>query len=441
MRKKILALSVALAWTTAFAQNSNNNENVVNSFLNNQSINYLKSDSNQLNQTSPSTNTNKTNNVSLEPQMTSNIQQKEISKQPKEPLKEVKTTLKKVKESISTIKQTTKEEVKTPSPIKIEEKPLEKNKEEVKKPLVKQTESVECYPVEHKKKWIHHFYKKHILKKVHKVEEKPVVKAPVEKEIILVNQEKNVLVSTHNFFIPNVQDNNLKNWEKPLMYKDIQVQFEQNPKTKEISINLFNERNHVAVDSHQLVSINGKDVRLGVVKSDLSQSNEYSWNVENHWQYQAKNHTCSIMTVSYQLFGQKESQQVTRYIDNNANLSDSLPDSCAKNQKDLRETTFYTNQDNVVDVSLNQHKLDENQFALNEHFVNDGQDFFPNNLKTYLIKTDLSVVYILNPENNPKGPYFGVNYFGSYPKGNYYLVSTFGSDNNMDHIKTEISIK
>lgn len=434
MRKKILALSVALSWTTAFAQNSNNNENVVNSFLNNQSINYLKSDSNQVNNTSPSKNTSKTkenttnnvkNNVLLEPQITSNIQQKEISKQLQEPLKEVKT----------------KEDVKAPAPIKMEAKSLEKNKEEVKKPLVKQTESVECYHVEQKKKWTHHFYKKHILKKVHKVKEKPVVKAPVEKEINLVNQDKNVLVSTNNFFIPNVQDNNLKNWEKPLMYKDIQVQFKQNPKTKEISINLFNERNKVAVDSHQLVSINGKDINLGVVKSDLSQSNEYSWNVENNWQYEAKNHTCSIMTVSYQLFGQKETQQVTRYIDNNSNLSNYLPDSCAINKKDLRETTFYTNQDNIVDVSLNQHKLDENQFALNEHFENDGQDFFPNNLKTYLIKTDLSVVYILNPENNPKGPYFGVNYFGSYPKGNYYLVSTFGSDNNMDHIKTEISIK
>ncbi len=413
MRKKILAISISLICTTAFAQNSNN-QNVVNSFLNNQSIDYLKSTQNQANKDLKKETTVVTPVVAPkkeEPKVVKNISEKIVPK----------------KENL--VQKVASKKVIVP----------------VKKEVIEKKESVECYPiehVEHRRKIIHHFYKKHIIaKKFENKRATPIMKKPIEQEITLVNQEKNVLVSTNNFFIPNNKDNHLKNWEKPLTYQDIHVNFEQNPKTKEITISFFNNRNHIAVDSNELNPIVGNNVHMAIVKSDLSKSNDYSWNVQNDWKYNPEHNSCSIITVSYHLFGEKDATQVTKYIGHNNLLSNELPNNCEKNQEDLRETTFYTKQDNVVDVALNQHQLDQNKFDLNEHFINDGQDFFPSNLKTYLMKTDLSVIYLLSPENNPKGPYFGVNYLGHYPKGNYYLISTFGVGDSKDHIKTEISIK
>lgn len=322
---------------------------------------------------------------------------------------------------------------------------VEVKKDDVKKSEeVKPAEVITTAPIKEETKVEE---KKPEVKKV--VKKKKKVKKVVEKTVTAPPVNKSVLVETGYFHIPkNVPTEEAGKFETPISYSDVAVNFvklNNNSSSHDAKVrydvSLTDKRTGKPLETYNL---SDKNIYGLAVKTDLSNA-QFSKNTftegAGHGVDLTEDGTCQALFVKYQLKTQTEPTVVTKFLDDKGNLVDQNPNQCEANKIDTKDTTFYTKNNNIVNIGFNQKSLSNNTLGMIVHFNREGREFFPAKTFSFAIPSDFSKFYTLNAKQDNRSAFFGVNFSQAVPSGSYYVLVGFEQDNKFEWIRTGTSVQ
>ncbi len=298
------------------------------------------------------------------------------------------------------------------------------------KPVVVEAPKVEAKPVAQKT----------IKKKAIKKKKKPVVKQQP-----IVNAEPNaVLTGATTFHIPKEASfADMEKFATPISYKDVNLSIIK--KEDKVFFSLIDLRTNSPLDQYYLKN---NTINSLVIKSDFSDavSTDISYEQQptleiaiNKEQFGYS--SCQTIFVQYQLKNQPEPLSLVKFIDDKNSLVDTIPKDCEVKEIDAKDTTFYTESSNIVNIGFNQKETTNKTLGMNVHFTKDGREYLPNNLKAYAISHDLSDFIILTPKSEGRSPYFGVEFSKPVNPGSYYVMIGYDNDKKIEWIKSTTTIQ
>jgi hypothetical protein len=275
---------------------------------------------------------------------------------------------------------------------------------------------------------------KHIKKIV-----KPIEPMPEVKTTLPVVQNASLLGADYYYVPKHATLEQYSLFSKPISYDDVELKVDN--KDSKFIISLVDKRIDKPLDSFYLSNskVNVLNLTTDLEKKEpieiqYDESDAYEISFDN-------NQGCRAVFFEYKLNNQDESKVVTKLIDASGNFINKLPVSCKENISDLKDTTFYTSGGNIINIGFAQKQTAEKGSAMQVHFTKEGHEFTPDNLKAYAISKDFATGYILNAKTNAKGPYFGMDVSRKVPTGSYFIFIGYEQGNQVEWIKTSISVQ
>lgn len=318
---------------------------------------------------------------------------------------------------------------------KVEIKPVTPSKieNEVKKEEVCLDPVVKAEPPKAKKPVV-----KKIVKKIKKVV-KPVEKA-VEVKPVTPNVQNAALVEADYYYIPkHATLEQYPLFATPISYDDVELKVDS--KGDAISVSLIDKRIDKPLDAFYLdkpvvnilnVTTNLEKKEPVEIQYDESDAYEVSFDHKDG---------CRVVFLEYKLNNQDEAKTVAKFVDSSGNFVNKVPSSCKGNAAESKDTTFYTPSGNIVNIGFAQKQSADKGLGMQVHFVREGHEFTPYNLKAYAVARDFSNFYTLNTKTNGKGPYFGMDVSKKVPTGSYFIFIGYEQGNKVEWVKTSISVQ
>jgi hypothetical protein len=322
--------------------------------------------------------------------------------------------------------------------IKIEKETTEVKKTEVKPVVVAKVDT----QVKKEEVCIDPVVKKPIAKKIVK-KTKKVVK-PIEKIVEtkpVTNQVQNAaLLEADYYYIPkHATLEQYPLFAKPISYDDVELQV--NNKGDDISVSLTDKRIDKPLDAFYLAK---PVVTVLNVTTDLDKKEpvEIQYDESDAYEISFDNKDgCRVIFFEFQLNNQEESRTVAKFIDSNGNFVNKVPTICKANTGDSKDTTFYTPLGNIINIGFSQKQSADKGVGMQVHFVKEGHEFTPYNLKAFAVARDFSTFYTLNTKTNAKGPYFGMDVSRKVPTGSYFIFIGHEQGNKVEWVKTSMSVQ
>jgi hypothetical protein len=318
-----------------------------------------------------------------------------------------------------------KVEIKPVTPIKVEN--------EVKKEEICIDSVVKDEPPKAKKPVVKKIVKK--VKKVVKPVEKNVEVRPVTPAV-----ENAALVQADYYYIPkHATLEQYPLFATPISYDDVELKVDS--KGDDISVSLIDKRIDKPLDSFYLekpvvsilnVTTNLEKKEPVEIQYDESDAYEVSFDHKDG---------CRVVFLEYKLNNQDEAKTVAKFVDSSGNFVNKVPTSCKGNAAESKDTTFYTPSGNIINIGFAQKQSSDKGLGMQVHFVREGHEFTPYNLKAYAVARDFSTFYTLNTKTNPKGPYFGMDVSKKVPSGAYFIFIGYEQGNKVEWVKTSISVQ
>lgn len=291
---------------------------------------------------------------------------------------------------------------------------------------------------------------------------KPIVKKKVKKvkkvikPIVSITETKPVTPSVQNaallqadyYYVPkHATLDQYSLFAKPISYDDVELKVERKNEgqneneNKDIIVSLVDKRIDKPLDSFYLAK---PTVNILNVTSDLTKKEPLEIEYDESDAYEISfdyKHGCRVVFFEYKLNNQDESKTITKFIDSKGDFVNKLPTYCKSNNVDSKDTTFYTPSGNIINIGFAQKQSIDKGVDMQVHFVREGREFTPYNLKAYAVSRDLSTFYTLNTKTNSKGPYFGMDVARKVPAGSYFIFIGYDQGNKVEWVKTGISVQ
>lgn len=284
--------------------------------------------------------------------------------------------------------------------------------------------------------------KKHVVKKRVKQTKKVV------KHVVQVVEVKNVVPQVQNasllqadyYYIP--KHATLEQYDlfaNPISYDDVELKVDS--QGENIVVSLIDKRIDKPLDAFYLAKpiINVLNVTTDLNKKEpidiqYDESDAYEISFDNK-------DGCRAIFFEYQLNNQEESRTVAKFIDSSGNFVNKVPTICKANTGDSKDTTFYTPLGNIINIGFSQKQSADKGVGMQVHFVKEGHEFTPYNLKAFAVARDFSTFYTLNTKTNSKGPYFGMDVSRKVPTGSYFIFIGHEQGNKVEWVKTSMSVQ
>jgi hypothetical protein len=280
-----------------------------------------------------------------------------------------------------------------------------------------------------------------------KVEAKPIKKKKktvVKQQPTVITEQNAVLTGATTFHIPKEASfEDMEKFATPISYKDVNLSITK--KEDKVFFSLIDLRTNAPLDQYYLKN---NTINSLVVKSDFSDaiSTDISYDQQptieialNKEKFGSS--SCQTIFVQYQLKNKNEPLSLVKFIDDKNSLVDTIPKDCEVKEIDAKDTTFYTESSNIVNIGFNQKETTNKILGMNVHFTKDGREYLPNDLKTYAIAHDFSTFSVLTPKSEGRSPYFGVEFSKPVNPGSYYVMIGYDNDKKIEWIKSTTTIQ
>ncbi len=283
---------------------------------------------------------------------------------------------------------------------------------------------------------------------------KPVavdIKPPVKKKLVVKKKVKvketkvaviepsAVLLSAETFHIPkNLTEEEVAQITGPIKESDVGLEITKVEDS--FAVSLIDLRINKPLDQHYL-----KNNKLHTLStnSDLSKISFKDIRYENNNGYNisfVNSGKCEIIFAQFELKTSKNPTTFVQFLDQDGNLKDELDKECSLNNLDKKDSTFTTNQGGIINIGFSGELASQGKLGATVHFGKDGKEYFPNDLKLYAIKADLSSFVKLENKNN-KSPFWGVAINQKVEPSTYYILLGHKQNQNYEWIKTVTSVQ
>lgn len=301
--------------------------------------------------------------------------------------------------------------------------------------LEKKSESSDCLPITKIKPKI----KK--IKKVTNKENKEKTKDLLlnnQNPIFTNNTEKEKITPNHIseneiFHIPNnieVKSNQIQQFSNPLKYSDITYTILKNDNKS--FLNLIDKRTNSYLDSYYLERNSSLLItNLNLLSLKFSQT-EQPYSINNFNYFLGEDNKCNMFFVSYKLKDEKDYYQYNLF-------HKIVENECLNNLNKIKsQNDFYTNDFNLINISINSADLHNEKINVTLHISKDGTTFFPKNINAFVLKEDLSKFYILSEQQ--KDLVLGMSFSSKVSPGKYFVILNYEYNNEMKSFKTLVEV-
>lgn len=283
---------------------------------------------------------------------------------------------------------------------------------------------------------------KRVAKKVVKKPTKPKPLVRYVAKPLVIKNTSTALLNAEYYYIPkHASLDQYALFSKPINYDDVAVSFNTDKDKVKVFVSFTDKRTNKPLDKFYLAQYNINTLN---VSSDLAQkeTSEIKYNEGSNYELALLNaNKCSTIFVEYHLSNKKESKSVAKFLDKEGMLGDSITESCKKNISDSKETAFYTENSNIINVGIAQKQSFEKGVSMQVHFTKEGKEFFPVNMKAYAIAQDFSSLTSFNVKPNSNGPFFGVVVTQKLAPGSYHIILGHEQAQKVEWIKINTEVE